>query len=62
MSINYDEKCFRCRGVNKIMINIKIDDNSVRLCGNCYRDFTLFFEGYVVNPMVKYTDMREAKE
>ena len=35
------------------MVNMRIDGNPVCLCANCYRDFTLFFEGYVLNLRVK---------
>ena len=57
-----DERCYRCRGIHKIMLKTKIDDKPIRLCGNCYRDFLLFLDGYVVNPLVKYEDKREMSE
>ena len=54
--------CFRCKSVNKVMMNLKIDDNVICVCPTCYFDFTLFFEGYVVNPMVMVDNKKEAKE
>ena len=55
-------KCFRCRSVNKVMMNLKIDDNIICICPTCYFDFTLFLSGCVVNPMVMCGDKKEAKE
>ena len=57
-----DKKCFRCGARRKVLVNIKIDDGHICLCGDCYRDYALFFEGYVVNPMVMVDDKKEAKE
>lgn len=62
MNDDSDMRCFRCRGIHKVMMSTRIDDKPIRLCGNCYRDFTLFLEGYVVNPLVKYEDKREMSE
>ena len=57
-----DKQCFRCGARRKVRVNMRIDDNNIRLCGDCYRDYTLFFEGYVVNPMVMVDNKKEAKE
>lgn len=46
------KRCFRCGGIYKLMLNIKIDDNTIPFCASCYRDFTLFMDGYEINPMV----------
>ena len=62
MSEDDDKKCFRCGAHRKVLVNIKIDDGHICLCGDCYRDYALFFEGYVVNPMVMIDDKKEAKE
>ena len=59
MPEDLDEKCFRCRGLKKVMLRMTIDGKSIRLCGSCYRDFTLFLEGYVVNPLVKFQEAQE---
>ena len=53
MSEDDDKKCFRCGAHRKVLVNIKIDDGHICLCGDCYRDYALFFEGCVVNPLVK---------
>ena len=55
-------KCFRCKSVDKVMMNLKIDDNIICLCPTCYFDFTLYLVGCVVNPMVMVGDRKEAKE
>ncbi len=52
-------RCFRCGGLRKVMMSMKIDDKTIYLCGNCYRDFTMFLEGYVLNHLVKFEDKRE---
>ena len=57
-----DNKCFRCGAHRKVLVNMRIDNSNIHLCGDCYRDYTLFFEGYVVNPMVRYSDRKEAEE
>ena len=57
-----DKQCFRCGARRKVLVNMRIDDNNIRLCGDCYRDYTMFFEGYVVNPMVMVDNKKEAKE
>ena len=57
-----DKRCFRCGAHRKVLVNIKIDDGHICLCGDCYRDFALFFEGYVVNAEVMIDDKKEAKE
>ena len=56
------QRCFRCRGIRKVLVLMKIDDQPIHLCGNCYRDFALFMEGYVVNHLVKFEDKREVME
>ena len=57
-------KCFRCKSVNKVMVNLKIDDNIICVCPTCYFYFyfTLSPAGCVVNPMVMVGDKKEAKE
>ena len=55
-------RCFRCRGLRKVLTNIEIDGKSISFCGDCYRDFTMFLEGYVVSHMVKFEDKREVVE
>ena len=55
-------KCFRCKSVNKVMMNLKIDDNIICVCPTCYFDFTLFLAGCVVNPMVMVDNKKEEKE
>ena len=57
-----DKKCFRCGAHRKVLVNMRIDDGHIYLCGDCYRDYTLFFEGCVVNPMVRCSDRKEGKE
>lgn len=57
-----DKQCFRCGARRKVLVNMRIDDNNIRLCGDCYRDYTMFLEGCVVNPMVRCSDRKEAKE
>ena len=57
-----DKQCFRCGARRKVLVNMRIDDSNIRLCGDCYRDYTMFFEGYVVNPMVMVDNKKEAKE
>ena len=57
-----DKKCFRCGAHRKLLMNMRIDDGHIRLCGDCYRDFTLFFEGCAVDPKVMCGDRKEAKE
>ena len=57
-----DKQCFRCGAHRKVFVNMKVDDSRICLCGDCYRDYTLFFEGCVVNPMVRCSDKKEAKE
>ena len=57
-----DKRCFRCGARRKVFVNMKIDDSRICLCGDCYRDYTLFFEGCVVNPMVMIDNKKEAKE
>ena len=54
--------CFRCKSVNRLMMNLKIDDNLICLCPTCYFDFTLYLSGCVVNPMVMVDNKKEAKE
>ena len=54
--------CFRCKSVNKVMMNLKIDDSLICLCPTCYFDFTLYLSGCAVNPMVMVGDKKEAKE
>ena len=54
--------CFRCKSVNKVMMNLKIDDNVICVCPTCYFDFTLFLAGCAVNPVVMCNDKKEAKE
>ena len=54
--------CFRCKSVNKVMMNLKIDDNIICVCPTCYFDFTLFLSGCVVNPMVMVDNKKEANE
>ena len=56
------KKCLRCGAYRKVLVNIKIDDGHICLCGDCYRDYALFFEGCVVNPMVMVDNKKEAKE
>ena len=55
-------RCFRCNGLRKVLTSMKIDDKTITLCGECYYDFSLFLEGYVVNRMVKFTDKRNVIE
>ena len=55
-------KCFRCKSVSKVMMNLKIDDNIICVCPTCYFDFTLYLSGCAVNPMVMVGDKKEAKE
>ena len=62
MSEEDDKRCFRCGAYRKVLVNMRIDDSNIRLCGDCYRDYTLFFEGCVVNPMVMIDNKKEAKE
>ena len=57
-----DKRCFRCGAHRKVLVNIKIDDGHICLCGDCYRDYALFFEGCVVNAEVTIDDKKEAKE
>ena len=57
-----DKQCFRCGARRKVLMNMRIDDSNIRLCGNCCRDYVLFLEGYVVNTAVKCGDWKEAKE
>ena len=52
-------RCFRCGGLKKVMMNMKIDDKTICLCGSCYHDFTLFLEGFIVSHIAKYQDKRE---
>ena len=58
------KECFRCKSVNKVMMNLKIDDNIICVCPTCYFyfDFTLPLAGCVVNPMVMVDNKKEAKE
>ena len=55
-------RCFRCRGLRKVLTTITIDNQPISLCGDCYRDFTMYLEGYVVSHMVKFEDKREVME
>ena len=55
-------KCFRCKSVSKVMMNLKIDDNIICVCPTCYFDFTLFLSGCVVNPMVMVDNKREGEQ
>ena len=54
--------CFRCKRIEKVMMNLKIDDNIICICPTCYFDFTLYLSGCAVNPMVMVGDKKEAKE
>ena len=56
------KECFRCKRIEKVMMNLKIDDNIICICPTCYFDFTLFLSGCVVNPMVMCGDKKEAEE
>ena len=57
------KECFRCKRCEKVMMNLKIDDNIICVCPTCYFDFTLYLSGCAVNPMVMCGDNRkEAKE
>ena len=62
MSEDKQCQCFRCGARRKVFMNMKIDDSRICLCGDCYRDYTLFFEGCVVNPMVMIDNKKEGKE
>lgn len=57
-----DKQCFRCGARRKVLVNMRIDGSNIRLCGDCYRDYALFLEGYVVNPMVMVDNKKEGKE
>ena len=57
-----DKQCFRCGAHRKVLVNMRIDASNIRLCGDCYRDYALFLEGYVVNPMVMVDNRKEGKE
>ena len=53
MSEEDDKQCFRCGVHPKVLITPVIDNKPVHLCIDCYRDFILYLEGCVVNPMIK---------
>ncbi len=38
------------------MTSMDIDGKTITLCGDCYRDFTMFLEGYMLNHFVKFED------
>lgn len=52
-------RCFRCGGLRKVLVSMCIDGQTISLCGDCYRDFTMFLDGYVVSHLAKYQDKRE---
>lgn len=62
MTADSDKRCFRCGRLRKVMMSMKIDDRPIMLCGECYRDFTLFLEGYIVNCLGRIQNDREAEE
>ncbi len=45
-------QCFRCNYTGKILVNMNIDGVNVPFCPSCVRDYGLFLEGHVVDPMV----------
>jgi len=49
-------RCFRCHGLRKVLVSMDIDGKTISLCGDCYRDFTMFLEGYMLNHFVKFED------
>ena len=52
-------RCYRCHGLRKVLVSTDIDGKTISLCGDCYRDFTMFLEGYVVSHLARYEDKRE---
>ena len=61
MSEEDDKKCFRCGAHRKVLVNMRIDGH-IYLCGDCYRDYALFFEGCAVHPKVMCGDRKGMKE
>ena len=49
-------RCYRCHGLRKVLVSMDIDGKTISLCGDCYRDFTMFLEGYMLNRFVKFED------
>lgn len=54
-------ECFRCGYSGKILVNMKIEDTHVPFCPDCVRDYGLFMEGHVVDPVV-IINRRKVKE